>query len=225
MSKRRMWATLPGVALMAMALATAGCGTVSSSHAGSPEAGAGSASAVGGSAPASAGSPSPVPTISSGPAPVPGVPACADWPASARKGHLTAAFVPVEVLRCISTSTAVPGRGLYYSATLQRATSGISALVAALQAPSRHEPSGTMCPMIAMIPPEIVLIAKDGSMLSPAFPVDGCGVLQSPVIAALNHIPWQTVSVRLLGKVPGSPVNGGVPPSHMNGSPAVAAGQ
>jgi hypothetical protein len=131
----------------------------------------------------------------------------------------------VAVLRCISTSTAVPGKGLYYSATLERATSDISALIAALRQPSRHEPSGTMCPMIVMIPPEIVLIAKDGSMLSPTFPVDGCGLLQSPVIAAVSHMPWQTVSVRLLAKVPGSNVRSSVAPGHVNGSPAVAANQ
>jgi hypothetical protein len=235
MSKRRMWAALPGVALMTMALAAAGCGTVSSGNEGSPEVPAGSASAVSGSAPAgsaspvsgsapaSTSSPSPVPTVSSGPLPVAGEPACADWPAGAKKGQLTASFVPVTVLRCVSTTTAVPGKGLYYSATLERATSDISVLVAALRQPSRHQPAGTMCPMIVMIPPEIVLIARDGSMLSPTFPVDGCGLLQTPVTAALSHMPWQTVSVRLLAKVPGSDVRSSVPPGRVNGSPAVAA--
>ncbi|HUN30837.1 MAG TPA: hypothetical protein VMU95_02370 [Trebonia sp.] len=233
MSKRRMWAALPGVALMAMALAAAGCGTVSSGHQGSPEAGSGSASSAtgsvpaasapaGGSAPGSTGSPSPVPTVSSGPLPVDGKPACADWPAGARKGQLTASFIPVEVLRCVSTTTAVPGQGLYYSATLEKATSDLSVLVAALRQPSRHEPAGTMCPMIAVIPPEIVLIAEDGSTLSPTFPVDGCGLLQSPVTSALNHMPWQVISVRLLARVPGSAIKSSPAPGEMNGSPAVA---
>jgi hypothetical protein len=225
MSKRRTWAALPGVALMAMALAVAGCGTVSSSDEGSPAAGTGPASAASGSAPATSSSPSPVPTVSSGPVPVAGEPACADWPTGVRKGQLAASFVPVEVLRCLSTTTAVPGKGLYYSAALERATSGISVLVAALRRPSTREPAGTMCPMLAEIPPEIVLIAQDGSMLSPTYPVDGCGLLQSPVIAALNHMPWQTVSVRLLSKVPGSPVKDTAPGAGMNGSPAVAANQ
>jgi hypothetical protein len=221
MSKRRTWAALPGVALTAMALAAAGCGTVSSGQ-GSPGAPAGSTAAASGSAPRSTGSPAPVPTVTSGPAPVAGQPACADWPAGVRKGRLAASFVPVEVLRCVSTTTAVPGQGLYYSATLERATSDISALVAALRQPVKREPAGTMCPMIAVIPPEVILIAKDGSMISPTFPVDGCGLLRSPVTAALNHMPWQTVSVRLLGRVPGSIVGSNVPSSHMNGSPAVA---
>jgi hypothetical protein len=225
MSKRRTWAALPGVALMAMAVVAAGCGTGSSGNAGSPAAGIGSAGVVSGSAPASTSSPSPVPTVSSGPVPVAGRPACADWPTGAAKGHLTASFVPVAVLRCLSTTTAVPGKGLYYSATLERATSHISVLVAALRRPSTREPAGTMCPMLAVVPPEIVLIAKDGSMLSPTFPVDGCGLPQSPVTAALNQMPWQTVSVRLLERVPGSRVGATVPPTGMNGSPAVAAKQ
>jgi hypothetical protein len=126
------------------------------------------------------------------------------------------------VLRCASTTTAVPGKGLYYSATLERATSDTSALVAALRRPPVREPAGTMCPMLAMIPPAIVLIAKDGSTFSPTFPVEGCGLLQSPVIAALNHISWQKLSVRLLTKVPGSAVRGTPPPSGINASPAVA---
>jgi len=225
MSKRRMWAALPGVALTAMALAAAGCGTASSGHVASAGTGTGSPSAVGGSAPASASPPSPVPTVSSGPVPVAGQPACADWPTGVKKGQLTVSFVPVEVLRCLSTTTAVPGQGLYYSATLERATSDIAVLVAALRRPSTHHPAGTMCPMIAMIPPEIVLIAKDGSTLSPTLPVDGCGLLQSPVTAALNHMPWQPISVRLLGKVPGSADRTNAPPGHVNGSPAVAANQ
>ncbi len=229
MSKRRMWAALPGVALMAMALAAAGCGTVKAGSAnagaaGTGSAGTGAAGAASGSSAASTGNPSPVPTISSG-IRVAGEPACANWPTGAKKGQLTASFVPVTVLRCASTTTAVPGKGLYYSATLERATSDISVLVAALRRPSTREPAGTMCPMLAMIPPQIVLIAKDGSMLSPTFPVTGCGLLQSPVLAALNQMPWQAVSVRLLSKIPGSTVSGTAPATGMNGTPAIAANQ
>jgi hypothetical protein len=127
----------------------------------------------------------------------------------------------VEVLRCVSTTTSVPGQGLYYSATLERATSDISLLVAALRRPSTHEPAGTMCPMLVMLPPQIVLIAKDGAMISPSFPVDGCGLLQAPVTVALNHMPWQPVSVRLLEKVPSGTPGSIVPGAGMNGSPAV----
>jgi hypothetical protein len=224
MSKRRTWAALPGVALMAMTLLAAGCGTVSSHDEGSPAAGAGSARASG-SATGSASRPTPVPTVSSGPAPVAGQPACAGWPTGARKDPLPASFVPVEVLRCVPTTTAIPGKGLYYSATLERATSGISTLVAALRRPPVRQPAGTMCPMLVMLPPQIVLIAKDGSTLSPTFPVAGCGQLQPAVISALNHMPWQTVSVRLLEKAPGSPAKTITPGPGMNGSPAVNTNQ
>jgi hypothetical protein len=127
----------------------------------------------------------------------------------------------VKVLRCVATTTVVPGKGEYYSATLERATGDLSGLVAALLRPVTREPAGTMCPMLAVIPPQIVLIDKDGTALSPALPVTGCGLLQSSVTAALNAMPWQTVSVRLLTRVPGSPVHGTAPPPGMNGTPVV----
>src|SRR5260370_39197645 len=60
-----------------------------------------------------------------------------------------------------------------------------------------------MCPMIAMVAPQIVLIAKDGAIFSPKFPVSGCGMIASPVLRALNALPWQVVSGRGFSPAPG----------------------
>jgi hypothetical protein len=114
-----------------------------------------------------------------------------------KKGPLPASFVPVEVLRCLTGTKMIPGKGLYLAGTLERATSDLTPLVTALRQPSMHAQRGTMCPMLAMLPPQIVLVAKDGSMLIPTFPVQGCGLVQQAVLTALNTMPWQTVSVRI----------------------------
>jgi hypothetical protein len=123
--------------------------------------------------------------------------ACANWPAGVKKGPLPDSFVPVAVLRCLTGSKMVPGRGVSLTATLERATSDLTPLVVALRHPSTRGRGGQMCPMIAMLPPQIVLIAKDGSMLIPTFPVQGCGFIQQPVLAALKAMPWQALSVRV----------------------------
>jgi hypothetical protein len=115
----------------------------------------------------------------------------------------------------------VPGKGLFLAGTLERSTSGIARLAAALRRPSTHVPTGTMCPMIAMLPPQIVLVAKDGSMLSPTIPVTGCGIVDSPVLAALNAMPWQVLSVRLSAQEPGATATGTAPTGSGGGLNAV----
>jgi len=202
MSNRRTWAALPAAALTTMTLLATGCAAASSSsgHAasGPGQVAAGPASGSGsGSAPGTSGSSGPVPTITVSGTPAPSESACANWPADVKKGPLPASFVPVEVLRCVTGTKTLPGKGVYLADTLERATSDLAPLVAALHAPSTHAQRGTMCPMLALLPPQIVLVAKDGSMLTPTFPVERCGSVQAAVLMALNRMPWQTVSVRL----------------------------
>jgi hypothetical protein len=215
MSKRHSWAALPAVALTTLSVLAAGCAAASSGSAGAAGAGSPSTgpagSGAGGSAPGGTGSPSPVPTITATGAPAAGESACSNWPADAPRGRLPLTFTPVEVLRCVTSVKDVPGKGLFLAGTLERSTSGIARLVAALRRPSTHVPTGTMCPMIAMLPPEIVLVARDGSMLTPTIPVVGCGVIDSPVLAALNAMPWQVLSVRLSPDQPGGTSAGTAP--------------
>lgn len=226
--------------IVAAAALAAGCGTVSASSAApagaaSPATGAASGSGTpapsGSSGAGSAAGPTatPVPTITATGAPVaPGQVQCADWPTGVPSGTLPLSFTPVSVLRCVEGTVNVPGKGTFLSATLQRATTGLAPLVAALRAPNGHRSTGQMCPMYETLPQHIVLEAKDGSKFAPTIPVDGCGHDQSQVLQALNTLPWQTVSVRLYAQAgASSPAQSPTPlvtPTRgagMNGSPAV----
>jgi hypothetical protein len=151
-----------------------------------------------------------VPTVSGGPVTA-GQPACVGWPAHAPAASLPVSFVAVAVERCVNGAQTVPGKGLWQTASLQRADGGLDALVSALhRPPGTHQP-GTACPALAMIPPQIVLIAATGQQLIPRLPVSGCGLVQSQVLAALAALPWRLVSVRLVARIPGASSSGSVP--------------
>lgn len=164
----------------------------------------------------------PVPTVSGGPY-VPGQPACAGWPSGATSVSLPLSFAVLSVERCVTTEQAIPGKGLWTTATLQRADSGLGALISALREPNATRQPGTLCPELAIIPPQILLIGANGQKLVPRLPVTGCGLIQSRVLAALNTLHWQPVSVRLIAKVPsgtGPTVSGSAPHSIETVGPA-----
>ena len=191
--------------LVAGALA-AGCGAASSSAlagggtaaTGSVAGGAPTSGAVHGSAPATPI----VPTVSGGPV-TPGGVACTDWPAGTGSVSLPASFVPVSVERCVNGATTIPGKGLWTTATLQRSTSDLSVLLNALREPSATRQPGTVCPALAVIPPQVVLIDAHGAKLIPRIPVSGCGLPAAQVLTALDSLRWQQVSVRLIAKISG----------------------
>jgi hypothetical protein len=98
----------------------------------------------------------------------------------------------------------IAGKGLWSTATLERAGGDLSTLVGALRRPSTGHKPGTMCPALAEIPPAVVLISASGRKLIPKIPVSGCGLTQSQVTAALGRLDWTTVSVRLLTQITGA---------------------
>jgi hypothetical protein len=226
----RAWA-LPAALLAAGALA-AGCGTTpagapaggstptaSATAAPSTSSASFSASAAPSGAAGASGSPgaagpsgaaAPVPTVSGGPV-TPGEPACVGWPASAPTGTVPASFVPVAVERCVNGAQTIPGKGLWQTASLERADRGLDALVSALHQPAGPRRPGTACPALAIIPPLVVLIGATGQELIPRLPVSGCGLIQSRLLAALAGLPWRLVSVRLIAPVPGPAGPGSVP--------------
>jgi hypothetical protein len=53
-----------------------------------------------------------------------------------------------------------------------------------------------------VIPPQIVLTDASGHQLIPRVPVTGCGLPQAEVLAALQSLHWNPVSVRLISKIP-----------------------
>jgi len=210
------------VPLVAAGVLAAGCGAPHGGVAsqGSPSAGATgspSAGATGSAAPSAPATP--VPTVSGGPVTA-GEPACAGWPVNAPTASLPVSFVPVSVERCVDSAQVITGKGVWSTATLERADSGLAALVAALrQSPAAHTPD-TVCPAVAVTPQQIVLIGKTGQMLIPRLPVTGCALSRSGVLAALDGLPWQPVSVRLIAKIPGA----GTAPRASGSAPHSATG-
>ena len=228
MTHARARVTLSAVAMSIAALA-AGCGTASTS--GAPAAGAtGSPAGTGSGATGSGGSASgtgasasaaPVPTTTVPGNPAPGSAACANWPASAPYESMPLAFIPVTALRCVTGDKDIPGQGMAFTATLERSDGDLQALATALRQRPGHVAQGTMCPMIAIVPPQVVLIAKDGSMIRPKFPTGGCDMIASQALRALNALSWHAVSVRVFPQasggtaVPGTRSTGDPQPSDM----------
>lgn len=195
------------VPLLVVGALAAGCGTARGGlvaggpASGSPASGGPSGHATGPAAPSA--SATSVPTISGGQV-VPGQPACVGWPTDATSAPLPVSFVPVSVERCVNGAQAVPGKGLWTTATLLRADTGLDGLINALRRPLVPHQPGTACPALAVIPPQVVLISATGQKLIPRLPVSGCGLIQSQVLMALNALRWQPVSVRLIAKIPGA---------------------
>jgi len=189
-------------AVAALAAMAAGCATASTS---TPAAtgGASGTGAASASPPASASaSATPVPTTTTGPPIVAGQPECAGWPVNAtRSKTLPASFVPVAVIRCVTSFQIIPGKGQWETATLERADQGLAPLLTALQRPNETRPPGTFCPDLVELPPQFVLVGKDGQAIWPVLPRTGCGLVQGEVLGALAALPWQKVSVRLVVKV------------------------
>jgi hypothetical protein len=210
------------VPLLAGALA-AGCGTA---HSGAATGGPGHATAS--AAPSKSAAPAPtapVPTVSGGHVAA-GAVACVGWPTGGTSASLPVSFVPVSVERCENGAQTIPGKGLWTTATLQRSAGDLTGLINALrQPPVKHQP-GTLCPAVAEIPVQVVLISASGQKLFPRLPTDGCGLISSPVLAALDALRWQPVSVRLIAQVPGAatPTAAGSAPSSAPTAGAVQPG-
>jgi len=180
-----------GVALLIAGALAAGCGAVHASAAGSP-AGRSTASAH--------ATPAPVPTVTGGA--VAGQSGCVGWPAHPTRVTMPALFVPVAVERCVTSIATIAGKGQWETATLEKATTDLTPLIAALRHPPVTHTPETFCPALAMLPPQIVLISASGQELIPLLPVTGCGLVQSAVLSAIAAMPWQPVSVRLIAPVP-----------------------
>jgi hypothetical protein len=200
------------VPLLAAGALVAGCGSAhtggaSDAATATTHATATAPAASSATAPASAAAPAPapatpVPTISGGRV-VAGQPACVGWPTDATSVPLPVSFVPVSVERCVNGAQTIPGKGLWETATLQRSDSGLAGLINALRQPSAGHHPGTVCPALAMIVPQVVLIGANGQKLIPRLPATGCGLIQSRVLVALDALRWQPVSVHLIAKLDG----------------------
>ena len=202
-----LFASIPVLAFVTL---ITGCGTVKA-----PSAAGGTGRPTAGATGATSSPPTAVPTTTAGPPVVAGQPACTGWPVNPPYGTLPTSFVPVAVLRCVNGDQTIPGKGVWQTATLQRADKDLGALIAALRLPSGVRSPGMMCPDLVMLPPRIVLLSADGKTLVPRLPTGDCGLIQGPVLAAIAALPWQTVSVRLIAQVQSqAEVSSSCPPSY-----------
>lgn len=218
--------------LVAGALAV-GCGTVSAGSPGGPNQPAGGTASSASSASASASSrPTPVPTVSGGPVGA-GETACVGWPADAPHGKLTAFFEPVAAERCMIGFQTIRGKE-WETATLEKSTGDLAALVRVLLQPSGGLHPGVFCPEFAVIPPQVLLINSAGRKLIPSLPVGGCGIVNARILSTLAQMSWQPLSVRLITRVPPAvaprtlpgasvgPIRPGAPKAIKTGTPASA---
>ena len=219
--------------LVAGALA-AGCASAAANP-GGPNQPVGTASSSASASASASSSPSapkaaPVPTVSGGPV-IAGATACAGWPTDAPHGKLTAFFQPVAVERCVTGFQQIPGKGEWETATLEKSTDNLAALVAVLMQPPTRVGPDVICPEFAVIPPQLVLINSAGKQLIPNLPVGTCGTTNARVLATLASMSWQPVSVRLLAKVtsstaprtlPGASIGPGEPHAIRTGAAASA---
>jgi hypothetical protein len=183
--------------LVAGALAAA-CGSIHSPAAGTAAGRPGTSTEPSASA-TSTQHPTPVPTITGGA--VAGETACDGWPAHALHITMPVLFVPVVAERCVIAVQTIAGKGQWETATLEKASSDLTPLIAALRHPPMVRTPDTFCPDLAMLPPQILVISASGQELIPVLPVSGCGLVQSDVLSAIAALSWQPVSVRLVAKV------------------------
>ena len=217
--------------LVAGALAT-GCGTVAANPGGPNEPVGATSSSSSASTSAPAPSATPVPTVTGGPVTA-GEAACVGWPSDAPHGKLTTFFQPVSVERCVTGYQVIKGKGEWQTATLEKSTGNLEALVEVLLQPSERVKPNTFCPEFAVIPPQVLLISSTGKQLIPVLPMGPCGISDSRVLTTLAMMSWQPVSVRLISKVtpaatprtlPGASIGpGSLPPKALRtGAPTVA---
>ena len=95
----------------------------------------------------------------------------------------------------------IPGKGQWEIATLERVDREPGAADRGAAPPVGPDQPGTLCPEIAIVPPQFVLISGDGKMLVPRLPISGCGLVQPQVLVALSALSWQPVSVRLVSQI------------------------
>lgn len=187
------------VPLLVAGALVAGCGTEHAPAAGAAAAAAGSP--AGSSAHATPPQrPTPVPTVTGGTVP-PGLPACAGWPAHATHAMMPANFVAVTAERCVTSIQAIAGKGQWETATLEKATKDLAPLIAALRHRAVTRTPGMLCPELAMLPPQLLLVSASGQEMIPLLPAGGCGLVQSAVLTAIAALPWHPVTVRLVAPV------------------------
>jgi hypothetical protein len=105
---------------------------------------------------------------------------------------IPAGFRPVAVVQCVVTSAvALHSEGAHV--LKEAALADLGPLVAALREPSAGRagvspPAG--CPVLAVAPPGLALVGRDGAVIYPRIPVTVCGAPIQAVAASLAALHW-----------------------------------
>ncbi len=120
--------------------------------------------------------------------------------------RLPRTFKVAAVYECESEPQTIPGRGQWQVLVERRATTALGRFDAALRRPEAP-PAGpdVACAAVAVTLPRLILVNSAGGLLEPAIPTDECGQPQAQTQQSLNHLPWRTVSHRLLTQIETQP--------------------
>jgi hypothetical protein len=105
-------------------------------------------------------------------------------------------FVPIAVVQCPPAIVAVDGNGPRAAPAEEVAVSGLGRLVAALRAQPARIPPGVACAAQLIYVPWLVLVGRNGQVVRPKVPPDGCGEPATAVLASLSALRWIAVSTR-----------------------------
>jgi hypothetical protein len=112
--------------------------------------------------------------------------------------RLPAGFVAEAAVLCATAVRLVRGREhVVFSG--RAADRGLGPLGAALRLPSaRPTPGGVVSCPAQLVTLVVFLIDRDGQIIRPVIPTDGCELVLRQVLAALQHVPWVTVHASAL---------------------------
>ena len=132
---------------------------------------------------------------------------------------LPADFDAVAVVRCKDEEETIPGDGVWDVALAQRATTGLSALTAALRTPSSGPPTASdfACSAVGFLLPNFALVDARGQIVRPRLPHDECDQPLTEALNAVNAMPWQTETEQRLSQVQTQAESDtGCPPAYKN---------
>ena len=113
------------------------------------------------------------------------------------------AFHAVAAVSCVQETRNISGGGKWLVSVRRVATSGVSALQAALERPDA-KPSHGFCPATAYLPMPLVLVDASGHTLAPSPPLGSCHLPQHAYFRALDQVTWKPVSMHRIRQISAS---------------------
>jgi hypothetical protein len=110
------------------------------------------------------------------------------------------AGAPGILVRCRVDVESVRGDGQWQVRLEETAVSGVGALVAAVRLPDLPRTDGA-CPAIGQVAPDVWAVDAAGRAVRFRWPVDGCGLIRTEAMTALEAVRWRTAAFKRLQQV------------------------